>query len=110
MDGPVGDLISQTEISHYRPAHVHFIVLADGYKPVITHLFEQGAEYIDTDVVYGTIAELVTPIETRPAGLTPTGEMSDVPFKVGSYDFILVPDALAGRSANDSEAHIIRSD
>src|SRR3712207_6527387 len=26
MDGPVGELISQTEISHFRPAHVHFLL------------------------------------------------------------------------------------
>ncbi len=26
MDGPVGELISRTDISHYRPAHVHFLV------------------------------------------------------------------------------------
>src|SRR5215218_4840384 len=26
MDGPVGELISRTGISHYRPAHVHFLI------------------------------------------------------------------------------------
>src|SRR3954470_24942017 len=30
MDGPVGELIVQTEISHYRPAHVHFLLNVPG--------------------------------------------------------------------------------
>ena len=30
MDGPVGDLIGRTEISHYRRAHVHFLLTAAG--------------------------------------------------------------------------------
>ena len=34
MDGPVGDLISRTDISHFRPAHVHFLVTAAGCRAV----------------------------------------------------------------------------
>ena len=30
MDGPVGELIRQTEISHFRPAHVHFLLNVPG--------------------------------------------------------------------------------
>jgi len=33
MDGPVGDLISQTDISHFRPAHVHFLINVPGFEP-----------------------------------------------------------------------------
>jgi hydroxyquinol 1,2-dioxygenase len=31
MDGTVGDLVSRTEISHFRPAHVHFLLNVPGY-------------------------------------------------------------------------------
>ena len=62
MDGPVGSLIGQTAISHFRPAHVHFLLTADGYEPLITHLFEEGAEYLDSDVVFGTKQELVVAV------------------------------------------------
>ena len=54
MDGPVGDLIARTEISHFRPAHVHFLLNVPGFEPLITHLFQEGAEYLDSDVVFGT--------------------------------------------------------
>src|SRR5947208_2945736 len=54
MDGPVGALIRGTDISHFRPAHVHFLINAAGYEPLITHLFQEGAQYLDSDVVFGT--------------------------------------------------------
>ena len=41
--GPVGQLIGATDISHFRPAHVHFLINAAGYEPLITHLFQEGA-------------------------------------------------------------------
>ena len=91
MDGPVGDLISRTAISHFRPAHVHFLLTADGYQPLITHLFQEGAQYLDTDVVFGTKAELVVSFEPRDPGPTPDGGHSDEPWLEARYDFVLQP-------------------
>lgn len=91
MDGTVGDLISRTEISEYRPAHVHFMVKSPGFAPLITHLFEQGAQYLDTDVVFGTKQQLVVPFRTHPAGTTPAGVALDRPWLGVEYDFILQP-------------------
>jgi hydroxyquinol 1,2-dioxygenase len=91
MDGPVGDLISRTEISHYRPAHVHFLVTADKHEPLITHLFEQGADYLDSDVVFGTKAELIVPFVDREAGRTPDGGQSTDSWVDAEYDFVLQP-------------------
>ena len=93
MDGPVGDLIGRTEISHFRPAHVHFLIDADGYERLITHLFEAGAEYLDSDVVFGTKEGLVVEFEERPPGPTPAGDASAEPFLVARYDFVLQPRA-----------------
>ncbi len=90
MDGPVGDLLRQTAISHYRPAHVHFLIMASGYEPIVTHIFKEGARYIDDDVVFGAIAELVTPFDEHEPGMTPTGEMSAEPYMTARYDFTLV--------------------
>ena len=91
MDGPVGDLIGRTAISHFRPAHVHFLLTADGYEPLITHLFQEGAQYLDTDVVFGTKAELVVAFEPRDPGPTPDGGHSDEPWLEARYDFVLQP-------------------
>ena len=91
MDGPVGNLIHQTDISHYRPAHVHFWLTADGYEPLITHLFRDGAEYLDSDVVFGVKRELIVEFVDREPGPTPDGGHSDVPWCEAVYDFVLQP-------------------
>jgi hydroxyquinol 1,2-dioxygenase len=93
MDGPVGDLIGRTAISHFRPAHVHFLINVPGYEPLITHLFQEGAEYLDSDVVFGTKAELVVPFEPREPGPTPDGGTSAEPWLEARYDFVLQPQA-----------------
>ena len=59
MDGTVGELMERTRISHMRPAHIHFAVSAPGYKPVTTHLFRRGDQYIETDVVFGVKEPLI---------------------------------------------------
>ncbi|MCA0145211.1 dioxygenase [Blastococcus sp. LR1] len=89
MDGPVGALISRTEISYYRPAHIHFLINVPGFEPLITHLFQEGSDYLDSDVVFGTKQELVTAFEEREPGQTPDGGTSDVPWLESRYDFVL---------------------
>ena len=89
MDGPVGELVGATEISHFRPAHVHFLIDVPGYEPLITHLFQEGAEYLDSDVVFGTKEELVVAFEQREAGPTPDGGAIDGPWLSAEYDFVL---------------------
>ena len=84
MDGPVGELIRQTEISHFRPAHVHFLLDVPGFRPLITHLFEEGAEYLDSDVVFGTKQELVVGYEHHePGAHARRRHQSTVPWVVG---------------------------
>jgi hydroxyquinol 1,2-dioxygenase len=91
MDGPVGDLIRQTDISHFRPAHVHFLLNVPGYRPLITHLFQEGAEFLDSDVVFGTKQELVVGYQHHEPGPTPDGGSSEVPWASATYDFVLQP-------------------
>jgi len=91
VDGPVGDLIHRTEISHYRPAHVHFLIAVDGYEPLITHLFQEGSEYLENDVVFGTKDALVVRFEQHEPGPAPDGGECAEPFAVARYDFVLQP-------------------
>jgi hydroxyquinol 1,2-dioxygenase len=91
MDGPVGELVRTTEISHFRPAHVHFLIAVEGYAPLVTHLFREGAEFLDSDVVFGTKEQLVVPFREREPGPTPDGGKSEVPWLEARYDFRLQP-------------------
>src|SRR4029077_6880228 len=36
----------------WRPAHIHFVVSADGYEPVTTHIFDRTDEYLGSDAVF----------------------------------------------------------
>ena len=92
MDGPVGSLISRTDISHYRPAHIHFLIEESGYRRLITHIFEEGTGSIDSDVVFGTKDQLVTPFTTHEAGTAPDGTELDTPFVTAEFNFVLQPD------------------
>jgi hydroxyquinol 1,2-dioxygenase len=59
-DGPVGELLAATRRHPYRPAHIHFIVAADGYRTLTTHIFVGDSEYIDSDAVFAVKKSLIT--------------------------------------------------
>lgn len=96
MDGPVGDLIARTDISHFRPAHVHFLLEEPGYERLVTHLFEEGTRYLDSDVVFGVKDDLIVRLEPREPGPAPDGGTIGEPYLHARYDFVLQPVAPAG--------------
>ncbi|KAK5174355.1 uncharacterized protein LTR77_001435 [Saxophila tyrrhenica] len=51
-DGPAGKLLDLLDRHHYRPGHIHFIVLADNYKSITTQVFDNETEYLDNDSVF----------------------------------------------------------
>jgi hydroxyquinol 1,2-dioxygenase len=89
IDGTIGELMKRTKISHMRPAHIHFAISAPGYHGVVTHLFQKGDRYIDTDVVYGVKEPLIVEFTKKSGGKAPTGETLDEPFYEVQYDFVL---------------------
>jgi hydroxyquinol 1,2-dioxygenase len=95
MDGTVGELMERTNVGHMRPAHIHFAVSAPGYHNVVTHLFQKGDEYIETDVVYGVKEPLIVEFTKKSGGKAPTGEVLDKPFYEVRYDFVLQAKAQA---------------
>lgn len=99
MDGPIGELMSKTKISHMRPAHIHFHVAAPGYKPVVTHLFQKGDQYIETDVVFGVKEPLIVEFVKKGPGKAPTGETVNEPFYEVKYDFVLQKAAASQKAA-----------
>ncbi|WP_407176019.1 intradiol ring-cleavage dioxygenase [Bradyrhizobium sp. STM 3562] len=90
-DGPVGEMIMQTRRHPMRPAHVHFLVNAPGYEPLITHVFIGGDKYLDSDVVFGVKDELVAQVETRSDAAMPDGTKATGPWHLMTYDFHLKP-------------------
>jgi hydroxyquinol 1,2-dioxygenase len=89
MDGTVGELMNRTNISHMRPAHIHFAITAPGYHGCVTHLFQKGDEFIETDVVYGVKEPLIVEFVKKPPGKAPNGETVATAFYEVRYDFVL---------------------
>ena len=58
-DGPVGKLLSAIGRHPNRAAHLHFIVTAPGFDPVITHIFTPDCPYLSEDTVFGVKRELI---------------------------------------------------
>ena len=90
-DGPVGEMIMRTNRHPMRPAHVHFLVNANGYEPLITHVFIGGDQYLDSDVVFGVKDELVARVEKRTDAKMPDGKPAASPWHLMTYDFRLKP-------------------
>jgi hydroxyquinol 1,2-dioxygenase len=95
-DGPVGELLAAANRSSMRPAHVHFMIKAPGYKSLITHVFKDGDRYLDSDAVFGVRSELVTNFEYREPGIAPDGKKMAVPYYIMHYDYYLDPTSNAG--------------
>ncbi len=51
-DGPVGRMLDLTGRHPWRPAHVHMIIRADGYRTLTTHVFDVESQYLDSDAVF----------------------------------------------------------
>jgi hydroxyquinol 1,2-dioxygenase len=105
MDGSVGEIMARTDISPMRPSHIHFMIDAPGHRRLITHLFRKSCPFIAADVVYGVKAPLIAEFRLMPAGsTTPTGTISNQPFWLLEYDFVLQPVTEAGAVATEVAA------
>jgi len=63
VDGPVGDLLKSLDRHPFRPAHVHFMVKANGYKDLVTHAFIDGDKYLESDTVFAVKKSLIRKLE-----------------------------------------------
>jgi hydroxyquinol 1,2-dioxygenase len=90
-DGPVGEMILQVRRHAYRPAHIHFLVDAPGYEPLVTHVFIEGDKYLDSDVVFGVKNDLVSKVEKRTDKVMPDGQPAAAPWHLMTYEFRMKP-------------------
>ena len=94
-DGPVGDILRATGRHPWRPSHLHYIVKAPGFRPLVTEIFPDDDPYLDEDTVFGVRSDLVMKYERQAAETFPNGfELSgkvDSPFLLAEFDLRLVP-------------------
>lgn len=90
-DGPVGRMLEALGRHPWRPAHLHFMIVAPGYERLITHVFREGDDYLDSDAVFGVRSTLVADWQRHDPGPAPDGTSSPRPFYTLRYDFVLNP-------------------
>jgi len=57
-DGVVGRLLATQSRHPYRPAHLHALIFKQGYKTLISQVFDPSDPYIDSDVQFGVTRAL----------------------------------------------------
>jgi catechol 1,2-dioxygenase len=102
-DGPVGRLLAATGRHPNRPAHLHFIVSAPGYRSVTTHVFVADSPYLDSDAVFGVkeslvreVPEVDDPVRAAEVGLSN-------PFRTLTFDLTLLREEQAPPAAQPAE-------
>ncbi|PWU55392.1 hydroxyquinol 1,2-dioxygenase [Micromonospora globispora] len=100
-DGPVGRLLAATGRSPMRASHLHFMVQAEGFRTLVTHIFVRGDELLNRDSVFGVRDSLVMDFEPQLAGSpTPDGrDLGDRAWSQVRFDIVLAPAAAAHEEA-----------
>jgi hydroxyquinol 1,2-dioxygenase len=88
-DGPVGSLLTATKRHPYRPAHIHFIVTAPGYRTLTTHIFVAGSEYLESDAVFAVKKSLIAECAVSDDAEEGARYGLNSPFCYMNFDFIL---------------------
>lgn len=95
-DGPVGEILNACGRHPWRPSHLHYIVEAPGFKPLVTEVFPDDDPYLDEDTVFGVRSDLVMtynekPPEAFPTGMALSGTVNE-PFLHVEFDVVLAKD------------------
>jgi hydroxyquinol 1,2-dioxygenase len=106
-DGPVGAMLKATGRHPWRPAHIHFVVSADGYEPVTTHIFDRTDPYLASDAVFAVKDSLICDFVRHE---TPEPEATRLgiapPFCTAEFDFRLVPAAALQATIMDAQRRL----
>jgi hydroxyquinol 1,2-dioxygenase len=93
LDGPVGQMVMAQKRHGMRPAHIHFLISAPGYRELVTALYIAGDAHLEDDVVFGASGDLVAEVKDGDPA-SPIKGMPSIHF-----DFSLARESEADRRA-----------
>jgi len=106
-DGPVGAMLKATGRHPWRPAHIHFVVSADGYEPVTTHIFDRTDPYLATDAVFAVKDSLICDFVQHEAADPPASRVGITPpYYTAEFDFRLTPSSTAQATVMDAQRRL----
>jgi hydroxyquinol 1,2-dioxygenase len=90
-DGPVGRMLDLAGRHPWRPAHVHMIIRADGYRTLTTHVFDVESKYLDSDAVFAVKPSLTRQFVTHGPDDPDTPEGVTTEWVSVENDLVLAP-------------------
>jgi catechol 1,2-dioxygenase len=94
VDGPVGELLRAQGRHNMRPAHVHFLITAPGFKAQFAQVYDADDPYLDTDVQFGVtrplLGQYVMHAAAGPAEAAPAADI-DGPWCTLDHHFVIQP-------------------
>jgi protocatechuate 3,4-dioxygenase beta subunit len=88
-DGPVGKMLTEANRHCMRPAHFHLIVEAPGYRPLVTEIFPDDSDHLDSDAVFGVRKGLTVKLTEVQDSALGTRHKIAVPFRLAEFEFRL---------------------
>jgi protocatechuate 3,4-dioxygenase beta subunit len=89
-DGPAGDLLRAQRRHPFRPTHLHFLAFCEGYKTLITQVFVDEDDHLETDVVFGVTRHLIGDFRRNETGSPPALDVTG-PWYTLDYTFVMEP-------------------
>lgn len=89
-EGPAGDVLRAQSRHPYRPAHLHFLCFKEGFKTLITQVFVDDDERLDSDAVFGVTQHLVGEYQRHDEGTPPAPDVT-APWYTLDYTFVMEP-------------------
>jgi protocatechuate 3,4-dioxygenase beta subunit len=106
-DGPVGAMLRATGRHPWRPAHIHFVVSAEGYEPVTTHIFDRGDQYLESDAVFAVKDSLICDFARHEVADAEASRLGIVPpYCTARFDFRLKPAAAGAADPLDAQRRL----
>lgn len=87
--GPVGEMLRAQNRHPFRPAHLHVLGFKPGYKTLITQVFVDDDERLDSDVVFGVTRQLIG--QYREGEGAPPASDVEGPWYTLDYTFVMEP-------------------
>ncbi|MEW5423581.1 intradiol ring-cleavage dioxygenase [Amorphus sp. 3PC139-8] len=80
-DGAAGELLNYMGHHPWRPGHLHFLIQKDGYKTLISQIYDSETQYLDNDSVFAVKKDLIAQLKKAPEGSGTDLEME--------FDFVI---------------------
>ena len=101
-DGPTQELLTGLGRHGHRPAHIHFFVVAPGYRKLTTQINIDGDEYLHDDFAFATRDGLIPEVRRVSDAEKVRAKGLNAPYAEITFDFVLHAESAA---APDTVVH-----